>query len=259
MRNSRPDGNSIFGSPVYILDTIENWQIAIKSIRSKWRFVSITAEIVPNSMPLQLSVLNAYCLNGPVYIFDFLSISSETGKNFIKSIIENKEIFKVVYNLTEIGEWVWKSCSVKFVYTIDALMAYNISTNLPLTHTIHVSNFCSWIGKVTIPFLQEVINESQNAEYWLRRPIIYIMQCYLSGVVSVIMKAWLEIRMELTDDQVHSIFNHSKEVMANISGEVVAEEVVLVNTALNFKSSLSSLRLDKISIFQAFDKAVLNK
>lgn len=258
MRNTRPDGNSIFGSPVYILDTVENWQIAIKSIRSKWRFISITAEIIPNSIPLQISLLNAYCLNGPVYIFDFLSIPPDTGKNLIKSIVENKEIFKAVYNLSEIGEWLWKSCSVKFLYTIDVLVAYNISANLPLSHKIHVSNFCSWIGKVTIPFMQEVVDESQNVDYWLRRPIIYIMQCYLSGVVSAIMKAWLEIRMELKDEQVHSIFNYSKEMMASISGEVISEEVVLVNTDLGFKSSLSNLKFDKLSICQAFEKAILN-
>jgi hypothetical protein len=156
------------------------------------------------------------------------------------------------------GEWFWQSLQCKFVYTIDVLVAYNINNSLPLHHHIHVSNFCSWIGKVNIPFLAEVVEESQNEEYWKRRPIIYIMQCYLSGVVSVIMKAWLDIRVDLTDDQVHVIFNYSKETVAKVTGETATEDLFQSKPALVFHSSLSQFTFDRLSINQAFSSKLIN-
>jgi hypothetical protein len=253
MRHSRPDGNSIFGSPVYILDTLDQWQVAIKSIQQKWRFVSITLELL-QSTPAEISILSTYCLNGPVYLFDFLSIGQATAKKHMKAIVENKEIFKVVYDLEEIGKVLWNVCGLKLVYTIDALAAYNISTSFAMDHKIHISNFCSWIGKVNIPFLQEISTETEDREYWRRRPVIYIMQCYLSGTVSVLMKAWLDIRVGLSDDQVHAVFNYTKEVIAKISGEILITAPKSPATPLVFNSSLSNFSFDKLCIYQAFDR-----
>lgn len=258
MRNSRPDGTSIFGSPVYIVDTQENWQIAIKTIKTKWRFVSITAEPLPNTSPLQISLINIYCFSGPLYIFDLSSINYESAKPLIKSITENKELFKLVFDISKIGDWFWQSLQCKFVYTIDVLVAYNVSNSLPLTHHIHISNFCSWIGKVNVPFLAEVVEESQNEDYWKRRPIIYIMQCYLSGVVSVIMKAWLDIRADLSDEQVHSIFNFTKETMSKVYGDSASEDVMMSKPAFVFTSRLSKFSFDKVSIVHAFDSKIIN-
>lgn len=256
MRHSRPDGNSLFGSPIYILDTVDSWTIAIKSIQQKWRFISLTAEVLSNTDPVEISILNAYCLNGPVYIFDFQSVGHQSAKKLIKGIIENKEIFKVVFDLEEIGTCLWKNCQCKLLYTIDTLIAYNISANLAMSHKIHISNFCSWIGKVNIPFIQEISQEIANPDYWKRRPLIYIMQCYLSGTVSVIMKSWLDIRVGLNDEQVHSVFNVSKDIMGKICGESINIMPKSPDRPFVFSSCLNKFSFDKLCIDTAFDKVV---
>jgi hypothetical protein len=254
MRHSHPDGNSIFGSPVYILDTPDCWQPAIKSIQQKWKFISMIAEIVSNTDPPEISVISTYCLNGPVYIFDLLSVGIETSRKLIKQITESKEIFKVVFNLEELANWLWRGLQCKVSYVVDALTAYNISSELVLTHKISISNFCSWIGKVSIPFMQDILQESSNPLYWKRRPLIYIMQCYLSGTVSVLMKAWLDIRVGLSDDQVHSIFNLSEDTAARVAGEIPVLETKFQPPVIIFKSLLANFSFDKLSIYQAFDK-----
>ena len=103
--------------------------------------------------------------------------------------------------------------------------------------------------------MQEIMQENSNPEYWKRRPLIYIMQCYLSGTVSVLMKAWLDIRIGLTDDQVHNAFNLSKEIIANICGDfLVNVPPKVIEPKVSIKLSLGSFSFDKISINQAFDR-----
>ena len=256
MRHSHPDGTSIFGSPVFILDTLELWQMGIKSIQQKWRFISITAEVVANTDPIQLSLLNTYCLNGPVYIFDFASVPLPDSRKLMKLLIENKEIFKVVFDLEEIGSWLWRCLHCKIVYAIDCLVAHNLSTSQLPSHKIQINNFCAWIGKVNVPFMKEISQESADPEYWKRRPLIYIMHCYLSGTVSAVMKAWLDIRVGLSDDQVHAVFNLSNEVIARIAGETQAAVGKLQATPAVLNSRFSGFNFDRLCINQAFDRLV---
>ena len=50
----------------------------------------MTCEILPNTDPPEISVLSTYCLNGPVYIFDFLSVGVPNATKLMKLLIENK-------------------------------------------------------------------------------------------------------------------------------------------------------------------------
>ena len=78
----------------------------------------------------------------------------------------------------------------------------------------------------------------------------------MSGTASVLMKAWLDIRVDLRDDQVNSIFSVSTDTISGISGQKVVSVPLVVNNRIRFTSSLSKFSFDKLCITHAFEKVI---
>ena len=254
-------GESMMFSPVYWAETYKQANFAVNKISHNTSVFSLVLTTLKEDSSEKIALVTIFYWGGPVYIFDVLKGGKAlvNSQRTLKSLLESPNIMKITYDCKSVAGALKREFNIDLNYSADVRFALEVlegpSENLDLFE------FCLRVTQFEIPFYEDVTEESSsNQNYWKERPLLYHMHSFLSGMASLIFKAYFDIRVYLTNEQVEAILRKSMMAVKGQEEEpppIPSEALIEVpGHSFVFESSLPNFKFDNVSLQYVLEKAV---